>query len=568
MRGVEQEAIVEALALELGVTRTLAALLVQRGHTDVAETRTWLDPKLGQLSAPDGMLDRDAAADRLAHACKTGESVAIFGDYDVDGTTSTVLLSEGLERLGARPIPLLANRFGGGYGLSDPGLDRVLQSGATLLVTCDCGSADHDRIARAKKAGLGVIVVDHHLVPKETLPADAFLNPHRPDCGFPYKGLASVGLVFSLIAAVRARLGVKLDVRPLLDLVALGTIADVAPLDGDNRALVRFGLGLLSDQSRPGVAALAELAKVRSGAAIGGTDVSFRLAPRLNASGRLGAPDLSLMLLRSKSLAEARPIAARIEAINDERKALQSRITTEALLAARGERAGIVVGDPSWHRGVVGIVAARVVEVMEAPSIVVAFDGDGPGHGSGRAPAGFPLYRAIQRCAHLLVRFGGHDAACGVTVERARLADFAAAFDEACRDVSREIGFTPRGRTVDLRLDGERWPVPTARELAMLEPLGQRNAEPRFLLDGVKVEDAGAVGDGHLKLVVRVGKTRLPCFGMGLGSELDRVGGSVRMVGGLRRDDFRGGDSVELRIDRILDATPTGADVVRPDARG
>ena len=196
----------EAVAAELRVSRTLGALLVFRGLGEAALARAWLEPKLAQLSAPDGMLDRDRAAERLADACRRGETVAIFGDYDVDGTTSTVLLSEGLERLGARPVPLLANRFGGGYGLSEPAVDRVLTTSASLLVTCDCGSADHERIARAKKAGLDVIVVDHHLVPEETLPADAFLNPHRPGCAFPYKGLASVGLVFSLIAAVRTRL--------------------------------------------------------------------------------------------------------------------------------------------------------------------------------------------------------------------------------------------------------------------------------------------------------------------------------------------------------------------------
>lgn len=571
VRGIAESdgARIDALASDLRVSRTLAALLTQRGIAEAAGARTWLDPKLAQLSAPDGMLDRERAAERLADACRRGETVAVFGDYDVDGTTSTVLLSEGLERLGARPVPLLANRFSGGYGLSEPAVDGVLATSATLLVTCDVGSADHERIARAKKAGLDVIVVDHHLVPSQELPADAFLNPHRPGCGFPYKGLASVGLVFSLVAAVRAKLGAKLDVRPLLDLVALGTIADVAPLDGDNRALVRFGLGLVGQMDRPGIAALGEAAKIRAGASIGGIDVSFRLAPRLNAAGRLGAPDLSLMLLRARSLAEARPIAARIEAINDERKALQARITAEAVVQARsrGEVRGLVVGDAGWHRGVVGIVAARVVEVFEAPAIVVAFDGDGPGHGSGRAPAGFPLHQAIQRCAHLLVRFGGHDAACGVTIARERLDEFAAAFAESCADIEREAGYAPRGRGIDLVLDGDAWPVPSARELALLEPLGHRNPEPRFLLDGVPVEDAGAVGDGHLKLMVRVGKTRLPCFGLGLASELETIGSSVRLSGSLRRDDFRGGDAVELRIDRILATERPTADV-RPLARG
>ena len=568
---------IRALSRELAVSSTLSCLLLQRGLSEPVAARAWLDPKLAHLSSPEQMADREVAADRLARACRVGETVAIFGDYDVDGTTSAALLADALERFGAVPRPLLANRFMGGYGLSHPGLDRALATGATLLVTCDVGSSDHERVQRAKDAGLDVIVVDHHLVPKAPLPALAFLNPHRPECGFPYKGLASVGLVFSLVAAVRARLGSKLDVRPFLDLVALGTVADVAPLDGDNRALVRFGLGLLSSQAggRPGITALSEAAKIKPGTPVGGIDVSFRLAPRLNAAGRLGAPDLTLALLRSKSLPEARAIAARIEEINTERKDLQNRITEEAVLAARAlatpsrpEVHGVVVGHASWHRGVVGIVAARLVEVTSAPSIVIAFDGDGAhGHGSGRAPSGFPLYEAIQRCAPLLEKFGGHSAACGVTLRRDKLEEFTRAFDDACSALLRERSFVAPVKEIDVTLDGDAFPVPSAGELGLLEPLGHKNPEPRFRVASARIEDAGAVGDGHLKLMLRVGKTRLPCFGMGLSSELEHLGSTVSLIGGLRPDTYRGGGAVELRIERIEHASEVGPEV-RPPARG
>lgn len=569
-----------ALGGELGVSSTLARLLLQRGLGDPALARPWLEPRLAMLSAPDGMADRDAAADRLAHACRTGEQVVIFGDYDVDGTTATAVLAEGLERMGARPVPLLANRFAGGYGLSDVALDRVLSTRATLLVTCDCGSADGPRVQRAKRAGLDVIVVDHHLVPKEPLEALAFLNPHRPDCGFPYKGLASVGLVFSLIAAVRTRLGHKIDLRPMLDLVALGTVADMAPLDGDNRALVRFGLGLLAAQGRPGIAAMGELAKIKTHAPVSGVDISFRFAPRLNASGRLGAPDLSLALLRARTLDEARGIAARIEEINTQRKELQARNAEEAVLAARalevelGRPAeGVAVGSERWHRGVVGIVAARLVEVTERPSIVIAFDGpdagepSAHGHGSGRAPAGFPLYDAIASCSALLERFGGHQAACGVTIRKDRLPEFARAFEAACAAIYAQRDVAKVGKRVDLVIDGDVYGVPGARELAMLEPLGQGNPEPRFRIESAKVEDAGAVGDGHLKLMLRVGDRRLPCFGMGLGAELERVSSEVTLLGTLRADSWRGGDSVELRIESIV-RDESGIPPVVPPAKG
>src|SRR5262245_43372292 len=267
------------------------------------------------------MADRELAADRLARAVRARERIAVFGDYDVDGTTSAAILAGILEQLGGQVTLLLASRFEGGYGLSDGALDRLLQTGPQLLVTCDCGSSDHPRIARARARGIDVIVVDHHLVPNEPLPALAFLNPHRPDCGFAYKGLASCGLALSIGAAIRAVLGAKLDLRPWLDLVAIGTIADVAPLDGDNRALVRAGLGRLSTEPRPGLRALGALAKIEFGEPLSAREVAFRIAPRLNAPGRLGSPDLALELLLARSDEAAFELAVSVDAISEKRRA-------------------------------------------------------------------------------------------------------------------------------------------------------------------------------------------------------------------------------------------------------
>jgi single-stranded-DNA-specific exonuclease len=231
----------ERLGTELGVSSTLAQVLLHRGLVEPARARQYLAPKLSELTVPDAMLDRELAAERLARAIRRAETIVVFGDYDVDGTTSAAILTGILEQLGGRVQTLLASRFEGGYGLSDAALDRVLLERPSLLVTCDCGTSDHERLARAQKQGIDVIVVDHHLVPDEPLPALAFINPHRPECGFAYKGLCSAGLALSLGAAVRSVLSVALDLRAYLDLVALGTVADVAPLDGDNRRLVRAG---------------------------------------------------------------------------------------------------------------------------------------------------------------------------------------------------------------------------------------------------------------------------------------------------------------------------------------
>lgn len=540
------------LARALGVSTTLAQLLLHRGLTTPEAARQFLEPQLSGLTSPDAMADRAAAAERLARAVRSGEIIAVFGDYDVDGTTSAAILTEVLEQLGGRVHTRLANRFEGGYGFSDAGLARVLEVNPSLIVTCDCGSSDHPRIAEARARGIDVIVVDHHLVPAEPLPALAFLNPHRPECGFPYKGLCSAGLVLSLGAALRSALGAKLDVRAWLDLVALGTIADVAPLDGDNRRLVRAGLlRLASGDARPGVRVLRELAKLRDGQALGGEEVAFRLTPRLNAVGRLGDQSLTLQLLRARSLPEARALGARVEQINDERKAIERRVTEAALAQARevygpAPTGGVVVAGQGWHRGVVGISAARLVDALGVPAVVVALDG-AEGHGSGRAPDDFPLHDAVLACAGSLVRFGGHQAAIGVTIASDRLDAFRADFLAATSRLGSDQG-GPQPVQVDLCIGSDGFGVPLASELARLEPLGEANPVPQFLLDPAEVLDSGEVGTGHLKLRLRVAGRELGAFGFDMAAQRPPVGSRIQALGSLRPDGWRGGEHVELRI--------------------
>jgi single-stranded-DNA-specific exonuclease len=332
--------------------------------------------------------------------------------------------------------------------------------------------------------------------------------------------------------------------------VALGTIADVAPLDGDNRRLVRAGLlRLAAEDARPGIVALRELAKWRRGP-LSAIDVSFRMTPRLNAAGRMADPDLTVQLLQARDIYQARQIAMRIEQCNDERKATEKRVTEEAcaqLLAVYGEApsCGVVLASETFHRGVVGITAARVVERFGVPAIVIALEG-GHGHGSARAPAGFPLYTAIARCRETLVRFGGHDAAAGMTLEAARLDDFRAQFAAA----SLELGTVAAGteRMIDVALDPQHFAVPNAMDLTQLEPLGAANAEPVFLVPEAKVLECGKVGGEHLKLELRVGTRTLRAFGYDMASVPVSVGAAVRAIGHLRPDTWMGGDHVELRL--------------------
>jgi single-stranded-DNA-specific exonuclease len=546
------------LARELGLSITAADVLHRRGRAADDATRRYLDPRLSHLTAPDTMADREQSADRIARAVRAGERIAIFGDYDCDGITATAVMTGMIRALGGQVIPLLATRREGSYGLSSRALARVTATGATLLVTCDCGSSDHERLAAVRARGVDAIVIDHHLVPAEPLPAFAFLNPHRPECGFPYKGMASCGLALSLGAAVRRTLGAALDLRPFLDLVAIGTIADVAPLDGDNRALVRAGLAVLAAGTpggrgpRPGLRALADNARVDLAQGVRAEDVAFRIAPRLNAPGRLGDPDLSLELLLAEDPTTAVGLAATVEQLAVKRRAIQDEMLAEAFaeIEARGcgSDPGIVLARAGWHPGVVGIVAGRIASRFGRPTIVVALEST-TGRGSVRGPSGSRLHDALTRCRAELVGFGGHQAAAGVEVRADRVDALRDAWCDACLATSPAA--SGDASEADVRLDDRDDPVAVVRDLDRLEPCGEGNRAPRLLVARASVRSAKNL-KGHLKVDLRWGRQSLSGFGFELGALADGLPGTTAdVVGLLRRDTWRGGDAVELRIEGL-----------------
>jgi single-stranded-DNA-specific exonuclease len=542
------------LADACGIGLSAAQVLLHRGVATPEEATPYLDATLRGLSSPEPMADRALAAERIARAIRLRERIVVFGDYDVDGTTSAIILSDVIRLLGGDVRALIADRFHGGYGLSDAALARCLETNPGLLITCDCGSSDHERIARARARGVDVIVVDHHLVPEEPLPSLAFLNPHRPECGFAYKGLCSAGLAFSLGAALRAQIGAKLDLRGWLDLVAIGTIADLAPLTGDNRRLVRAGLKrLASSSARPALQVMRQALKIPEAADLSARDVAFRFSPRLNAPGRLGEADLTLRFLTTQKRAEALRLLQEIESRNEQRKALGERATREALAQARalyGEapKHGVVLASEDWHRGVVGIVAARVVDALGVPAVVIAFDGD-RGHGSVRTLGGFDVYEALSRCASDLSAWGGHRAAAGLSLEASGLERFRASF----ASVAPEGGFDEdRATEVDVELAGP-FRVPSLDDLQRVGPFGEGNPTPLFQLDA-HVLSANGVGEGgiHGKLELRVGPDRVRAFAP---SMFSRVEGreNVRLVGEFQPDHWIGGGAVELLVKDVLD---------------
>jgi single-stranded-DNA-specific exonuclease len=538
------------LARQLGLSTTAASVLLARGLRAPAESVRFLDPRLAHLTAPDTMRDRDAAIDRIARAVRARERICVFGDYDADGITAAALLTDVLTALGGDVRPVLADRFDGGYGFSDPALARVRATGASLLVTCDCGSSDHDRLDRMRAAGIDAVVIDHHRVPDVPLPVLAFLNPHRPGCNFAYKGLASVGLALTVGAGVRAALGIALDMRQWLDLVAIGTIGDVAPLDGDNRALVRAGLALLGRGARPGTRALAQAA--RCSATPTGEDVAYRFAPRINAPGRMDKPDLALQLLLAKTDADAQRIGGEVEVFSTRRKEVERAVLAEALAMledpALERLPGIVLARQGWHPGVVGIVAGRLASRFAKPTVVIALDG-ARGRGSARAPAGFSVYEALARSKEALVGFGGHHAAAGVDVVSDRVEALRELFCDACRTLG--VPERATGSDADALLEDGDVPARVTAELGRFEPCGQGNPAPRIAIARARVLHAREMRGGHLRISLDVGGKPLSCFGGDMGERAPRLGEHARVIGALRADTWTGGGAIEMRLVEI-----------------
>lgn len=558
VRGACPEA--RKLAADLRLTVTVGEVLWRLGQREATKCRNYLEPRLAELTSPDSMADRALLATRLADAIRRGERIVVFGDYDCDGITSAAILYEACERLGARVSVELASRFDGGYGLSDAALERIRRHGAKVVVTCDCGSSDHARLLQLRQEGVDCLVIDHHLVPDEALPALAFLNPHRPECGYPFKGLASCGLALSVVAELRTQLGVDFDLRTCLDLVAIGTIADVAPLTSDNRVLVRAGLRLLEAPRRLGLRALMRRAKLDFGSGITAEDVAFRIAPRLNAPGRIGDPHCALRLLLAKTEQEAESLADEIESHQLARRAQQESMLEDA--EAEIQRAGwhtaeaLVVGRDSYNVGIVGIVAGRLAERYGCPVVVYGTEA-GVARGSVRGPRGTPLFDLVREAASSLIRYGGHHAAAGLEMRLDRVDEFRGLFIQAARNLTQQAANPALAAEREvLLLDAEDDPMRVAKELLMLEPCGEGNRLPKFGVIG-RLAVARSLRGGHLRVEIqRQRGDIIGGFGPNLGDRADRLPSPLMMIGGLRVSSFGGQKRAELLVSDIVSLEP------------
>jgi single-stranded-DNA-specific exonuclease len=509
-------ALVLGLADRLSLPEALAALLVQRGHHEAEAARHYLRPALGALTDPAALAGMAEAVDAVVTTVRAGGTIMVHGDYDVDGQCATALLTRALRAAGADVVPFVPHRLRDGYDFGPAGLAAAQATGASLVITCDCGITAVDTVYLARAAGIGVVVTDHHLPGDVLPPAVAVIDPQRPDDISGLTSLCGTGIAFKLVQALVPALGLPANLPYyLLDLVALATVADVVPLQGENRILVKHGLRLMADSAWPGLRGLVQAS------GLGGKEVraghcGFILGPRLNAAGRIGDAMDGIRLLLSDDPAEASTLASRLDGLNTERQALDQRILDEALeqvdRSADLERdAGFVLAGDGWHPGVVGIVASRVVERYGRPAFLIAFDGE-IGKGSGRSISRFDLHSALLACGDLLERFGGHHMAAGLTIRRGNLDAFRERFAGLTRERLTPDDLGPEQR-VDLEVSLADMTHELERLCRYLEPCGTGNASPVFGVRGVRLAGRKSVGAGHLKGVLDDGRSRLPAIG-------------------------------------------------------
>ncbi|HXD47209.1 MAG TPA: single-stranded-DNA-specific exonuclease RecJ [Gemmatimonadaceae bacterium] len=546
-------ALVARLQDELHLPPAICRLLAARGFAVPADAKSYLRPRLDQLHDPSCLADLDRAVDRLVRALRDGETMLVHGDYDVDGICSTTIMVRTLAALGGNAIPFIPSRLTDGYDLTDAGVRAARDRGATIVVTCDCGTSALGPIAELQAAGIDVIVTDHHL-PGGPLPAAyAVLNPKRPGCNSPDKDLAAVGVAFKLaLALTRAVGGNENAVYNLLDLVALATIADVAPLRGENRVFVRYGLKLLNEGARPGVRAMIRAAGLERKALTAGR-VGFILAPRLNAAGRLGSALRGVELLLAESEQQANPIARELEELNARRQEIDRATLDRAReLVSRLDLAstfGIVLAEQGWHPGVIGIVASRLVEEFGRPTVLVALDG-GEGKGSGRSISAFDLHAGLSACSDLLIRFGGHRSAAGVTIAADRVGAFAARFNEIAASKLTHDDLVPELR-VDLELALDDANDELEALLRHLEPCGIGNPSPLLVSRGVRVAaPPRIVGKDGLKLTLRGGARDLVALGWGMAPRVREIeaGATIDVAYRLERDEWNGESRIQARL--------------------
>lgn len=505
------EKLQELFVSELKILPLTAQLLINRDINDLAHANAFLRPDIKDLYDPMLMKDMDKAVERLESALLNKERVAIYGDYDVDGTTATALLKLFLTELGFSVLTHIPERISEGYGLNNNALKELADKGAQVVITTDCGVSNFDETVYANSIGVDVIITDHHEIPSKVPPALAIVNPRQEGCAFPFKGLAGVGVAFNLAMGLRAHLKKKghineatqPNLKKYLDLVSIGTVADMVPLIDENRILVKYGIEQLKHTERPGLKALMDVSLVRDGQ-VTSEKISYQIAPRINAAGRVSRADIALDLLTTKDKARAGELAIELDNINSERRSLEADITTEALemVDPQSKDKGIVLYCEKWHPGVVGIVASKISGRFTKPTVMIALDGD-IGRGSARGGiANFDLLAALRSCEQYLEKYGGHKAAAGLSIHKDNIEPFKAAFIEQLNKSIDDDDLLPL-INIDAIISLDEVNMRLVSEIERLAPFGISNREPVLGALDANITETRVVGIKHLQLRLR-----------------------------------------------------------------
>jgi single-stranded-DNA-specific exonuclease len=548
----------DELSRVLAIPPLVAQILIKRGITDLQGGERFLSPNLQHLHDPFSMKDMDKGAARIVKALHNREKITIYGDYDVDGITGCALLVDFLCSLGAHPSYYIPHRLQEGYGLNAEAVKKIAAQGTSLLISVDCGINNREETQLAQQLGVDTIVVDHHEAPPLPSPAYAVLDPLQPDCPFPFKGLAGVGVAFHLAIALRSRLrdndfwpnSAEPNLRRYLDLVALGTIADIVPLVDVNRVLVAYGLKELRESRRPGLIALNEVSGLGM-EQISTGQVAFRLAPRLNAGGRVASGQIGVELLLTKEYEQARRIAKTLDQANRERQDIEEKTYLEAkeFIERHGllDQRSVVLCSDQWHPGVIGIVASRLVEEFWRPTILIAIDGE-EGKGSARSIAGFHLYEGLQECADHLVGFGGHKYAAGLQINRDKIQAFRDCFEKAVKKKLGDEDLIPT-LFIDAEVDLREITPELLRHLSSLAPYGSANPKPVFSTkERVKVHNVRVLGGNTLKFELRDNARTYEAIGFGKGHLAPQLTSELKIAFHPQMNNWQGEQRLQLEL--------------------
>lgn len=551
---------VRRISKNLNIPPVITAILLNRNVSET-DIPAFMAKSMKSVRNPMLMKDMDKAVKRIKTALDKHEKIVVYGDYDVDGITSTTLMYDFLASLGADVDFYIPNRENEGYGMNIKAVNRLIKQGVKLLITVDCGITALGEVSFAKLLGMDVIVTDHHTC-TERLPEDAcaVLNPKRPDCDYPFDGLAGVGVAFKLVLALAMlfKMNTTQCFNKYIDIVALGTIADIVPLLDENRIMTAKGVAAIASSSHPGIRALIKVSEADK-RPFNATSVAFTLAPRLNAAGRLGSADAGVKLLLEKDYAAAEKMAQQLEEENRRRRSEEQIIYAQALemLEADSElekKKVIVLAKNGWHKGVIGIAAARICERFYKPCILLSIDEKGVGKGSGRSVQAFNLFNALAHCEDLLTAFGGHSAAAGLTIDEKSIEEFTKKINAYADNVLTAADMIPK-LDIDYPVTEKDISVEAAKLLEGLEPFGAGNEKPVFALENARVYAADTMGaDGrHLRLRISTGDKIINCAGFSMGElakELN-AGDNVSIAFNMDINRFRGAENVQLIIKDI-----------------